>query len=190
MKKIWFGFVGLVLLAGCASLSGNEPRTVSKLVIGDLGLVAPPARAFAIYPVGNAAYLGSGSGAEMLVGMTRDAIRRTMEGKGYVLVAVSAEPDFIMGFGLGMESKITDEDIFRKTGMVAGLSTEGINQSAFQKGSILVAMFRPGDKEPAWRTLAQGMADMKKADAARKEAIDALVADMLSPVPPAGKETH
>jgi len=190
MKRLCIFLYVMVLTVGCASLSGNEPRIVSKLVTGDLGLVSPPARCFAFYPVGNAAYLGSGAGVEMVVGMTRDAILRTMEGKGYMLVEMAADPDFIIGFGLGVESKITDEDIFRKTGMVAGLSTEGINQAAFQKGSILVALFRPGGKEPAWRVLAQGMADMKKANASRKEAIDALVAGMLGPVPPAGKDVR
>ncbi|SCX92462.1 DUF4136 domain-containing protein [Desulfoluna spongiiphila] len=187
MKRLCIFLFVMVLTVGCASLSGNEPRTVSKLVTGDLSLVEPPARRFAIYPVVNGSYLAEGPDRDLIIGTTRDEIREIMVGKGYVPVSLAEEPDFIIGFGLGVESRITDEEIFKKTGLVAGLSTEGINQAAFQKGSILVALFKPGAKEPAWRVLAQGMAEMKKSEASRKQAIHELLAVMLSPVPPAGK---
>lgn len=187
MMKHFFHVVLALVLAGCATLSGgNEPQTkgtFSKVITGDLAFLSLTENRFAVYPGANGSYLSEGVDSERVLANTKASISQIMTDKGYVLVSMDEHPDFIIGFGLGLESKITDEEIFEKAGLVVGLSTEGINQKKFQKGTALVAIFTPGTKEPRWRALAQGLSDMKKAPEARKKAIHEVMTAMLSSVP-------
>lgn len=183
MKRFIIHLVLVLLLAGCVTTSGNGQRTVSKVITGDLAIFSSQNKRFAMYPSVNASYLAGGESSERAIANTKSSIAQIMVEKGYVPVPLNENPDFIIGFGLGLESKITDDEIFDKAGMVVGLSTEGINQKKFQKGTALVAVFAPGIKEPKWRVLTQGMSHMKKSDAARKENIHKLLISMLSSIP-------
>ncbi len=187
MKRFTLPFVFVLLLAGCVTTTGHNHPTINKVITGDLAIFSSPNKRFAMYPSVNASYLGRGESSERAINNTKSSIVQIMAEKGYTPVSINDNPDFIIGFGLGVESKITDDEIFDKAGMVVGLSTEGINQKKFQKGTALVAVFSPGNKEPRWRVLAQGMSHMKKSDGARKENIHTLLTSMLSPIPQAGK---
>jgi hypothetical protein len=190
MKKFSMSFVLVLVLVGCVPTSQNNHPTISKVITGDLAIFSSGNKRFAMYPSVNASYLPGGEGSERVIATTKNSICQIMGEKGYVLVPINENPDFIVGFGLGLESKITDDEIFDKAGMVVGLSTEGINPKKCQKGTALIAVFSPGPKEPRWRVLAQGISSMKKTDEARKESIHHLMALMLSSVPPVKKEAE
>jgi hypothetical protein len=183
MKRTALFFMLILLLTGCATSKGSAPRTVNKVISGDLAFISPEKTRFAMYPVVNDAYLKGGEGTDKLIADTRDSISRIMVEKGYDQVAIHENPDFFIGFGLGVESKISDDEIFEKAGMVAGLSTEGISQRRFQKGTVMVAVLVPGVKEPRWRVMAQGFSDKKVQKDVRMENLHQLLEAMLASIP-------
>ena len=183
MKRVGVLFVLLALLSGCATFSGDGQRTISKVITGDLTFLSSQTTRFAIYPSVNIAYLSGDSDRGLIVAQYRESIRGILVGKGYTQVPMDGNPDFIVGFGLGMASKISDEEIFDKTGLVVGLSADGVNAQKFQKGTVLVALFLPGSSKPQWQAQVQGFADMKKSDKSRREGTYRVLETMMDVIP-------
>ncbi|MGL6010143.1 MAG: DUF4136 domain-containing protein, partial [Shewanella oncorhynchi] len=67
-----------------------------------------------------------------------------------------------------------------------GLSTDGVNTQKYDKGTVVIALFKPtkiqGVDEPIWRVLAQGFGNIKKMDELT-ENFDSLIASMLANMP-------
>ncbi|BAJ03035.1 conserved hypothetical protein [Shewanella violacea DSS12] len=113
----------------------------------------------------------------------RFAITQIMESKGYRLVSIDESPDLLLGFGLALESDMSDAEILKQAGLVAGLSTAGSDTEQYEKGSVLVMLFKPKQLQAVWRVLAQGFTDFKQSGEQRQQRFDELISLMLGSIP-------
>lgn len=182
--RLVVNFMLVVLLMGCTTTEYTNNKQVTKIVTGSLTELTSQHKRFAWYPSQNKAFLPANVNRDLVISYTEEAITQIMQDKGYTLVPIDQEPDFLVGYGLALESQLSDEEIFEKVGMVVGLSIAGVDKDKFEKGSALIAIYQPNDREPQWQVLAQGFADTTKSKQSRKDNIYTVMMSMLSTVPP------
>lgn len=183
MKRLAANFFLVLLLIGCTTTESPDPQRITKIVTGDLTGLPSQQKSFAWYPVQNNAFLPANENRDLVMTNTETSITKIMQEKGYKLVSIEQDPDFLIGYGLALESQLSDDEIFGKVGMVVGLSIEGVDKDRFQKGTALVAIYLPGDDMPKWRVLAQGFTDTNKSKQSRRDNIYAVMLSMLNPIP-------
>ena len=183
MKRLAANLILVLLLIGCTTTEYPEAQRITKIVTGDLTNLPSQQKTFAWYPAQNKTFLPANENRDLVVNNTETSITKIMQKKGYNLVSIEHDPDFLIGYGLALESQLSDDEIFGKVGMVVGLSIEGVDKDRFQKGTALVAIYLPGDDMPKWRVLAQGFTDTNKSKQSRKDNIYAVMLSMLSPIP-------
>lgn len=150
---------------------------------GDLGFISDKTSRFAWHPSLENVVADERLDGDKVVRHMRASITQIMESKGYRLVPIDESPDLLLGFGLALESDMSDAEILSKAGLVAGLSTAGIDNEQYEKGSVLVVLFKPMQLEPVWRVLAQGFTDFKQSGKARQQRFDELISLMLRSIP-------
>jgi hypothetical protein len=185
MKRLASNLILVLLLMGCTTTEFPGVQQITKIVTGDLTNLPSQQKSFAWYPSENNAFLPANENRDLVMTNTETSITKIMQEKGYNLVQIEQNPDFLIGYGLALESHLSDDEIFGKVGMVVGLSIEGVDKDRFQKGTALVALYLPGDDMPKWRVLAQGFTDTNKSKQHRKDNIYAVMLSMLSPIPAA-----
>ncbi len=182
--RLVINFMLVVMLMGCTTTEYTNNKQMTKIETGSLTELSSEQKRFAWYPNPKKAFLPANVNRDRVISYTEDAITQILQEKGYTLVPIDQKPDFLVGYGLALESQLSDEEIFEKVGMVVGLSIDGMDKDKFQKGSALVAIYQPNDKDPQWQVLAQGFADTTKTKQSRKDNIYAVMMSMLSTVPP------
>ncbi len=150
---------------------------------GDLSFITDNSTRFAWHPSLEKIIADERVDSNKVVRQMHASITLIMESKGYRLVSNDESPDLLIGFGLALESDMSDADILKKAGLVAGLSTAGIDSKQYEKGSVLVALFKPMQVQPVWRVLAQGFTDFKQSSEQRKQRFDELISLMLGHIP-------
>ncbi|WP_144209467.1 DUF4136 domain-containing protein [Shewanella donghaensis] len=173
----------IVLLAGCTTyetVNSPAPSRMTMVTTGDLGFIPPAAKTFGWHPTMFSVHTANKLNDEELVRHMRQSITKIMQQKGYAYVSES--PSILVGFGMALESEMSDKEIMEKAGLVAGLSTNGVDDE-YEKGSVLVALFTPLRQDPIWRVLAQGFTDTGKKIDDREQRFDILTTRMLHAVP-------
>ena len=187
INKQWCVWVRLVavLLSGCAS---NEtcvdpvPTRITMVTSGDLSLISSSSKSFGWHPTMFTIHSANKLDDAELVRHMRLSITKIMEAKGYHYVEANDSPSMLVGFGMALESEMSDKEIMKRAGLVAGLSTKGVDDD-YEKGSVLVALFSPIRIQPVWKVLAQGFTDTDKPIEDREQRFDKLTSMMLNSVP-------
>ncbi|MFC1503611.1 DUF4136 domain-containing protein [Pseudomonadota bacterium] len=150
---------------------------------GNLSLLPTESKRFSWHPTLLKVYVSDDADAEKLVKHMQNAITKLMESRGYQLVPITDSPSVLVGFGLALESEMSDKEILNRAGLMVGLSTVGVDRNQYEKGSVLVAIFLPEQVLPLWRVLAQGLTDLKRSDEEREQRIDQIMARILKSIP-------
>ncbi len=188
LARLGAAFLLVGALAACVtSQTPVSPPATSKLtsvISGDLAPLSVGKGRYAWHPSLFVAHVADGENEDAVLWAARQAIVEVMADKGYEQVDLNEAPDFLLGFGVAMASKMDDETILKHVGLSAGLSDSGVDQARFEKGSVLVALFRPlTPSEPFWRHLAQGWADNQRNEAEAKARFSRVIETMLAPIP-------
>ncbi|MFT5808149.1 MAG: hypothetical protein ACI9LG_002450 [Moritella dasanensis] len=183
MIKQIIPFILMFMLTGCTTTEYVTTTPITKIITGDLTHFAQQQRTFAWYPGQSKTFLPDSVNATLLTEYTEAAIAKIMQDKGYTFIDDAQQADFLVGYGLAIESELSDEEIFDKVGNTVGLVLSHDQATEFQKGSALIAFYKPQILQPQWQVLAQGIAKNKASTQARKNNIYAVMHSMLNKVP-------
>lgn len=178
--------MSFMVLSGCSTSTATDiPVTRTTMVTsGELSLLSHSSKVFGWHPTMFKVHAPDSINSDAVVKLMQEAIIKTMEAKGYHLANAHETPSVLIGFGLALESEMSDKEILKRAGLVAGLSTDGVDDK-YEKGSVLVALFSPYNSMPIWRVLAQGFTELDKKSADREQRFERLISRMLTPVPEA-----
>jgi hypothetical protein len=153
---------------------------------GDLSELPSTAMTFTWHPKFQKIITDKRLDSQLVLQHMQAVLKQTLQSKGYRWIEDPLLADFQVGFGVAMGTEMSDEQILAVTGLVAGLSTDGVNTRKYDKGTVVIALFKPtkiqGVDEPIWRVLAQGFGNIKKMDELT-ENFDSLIASMLANMP-------
>ena len=171
----------LVIVSACTT-KDLEPALANRITMVTSGDVSLVSATYAWHQTMFSVHTKNKQDEEPLRDHLRQSVNKVMAAKGYQQVALTDSPQMLIGFGMALESEMSDTEILAKAGLVPGLSTHGVD-SKLEKGSVLIAFFNPLVKEPYWRVLAQGFTDHNKSVDKRAERFDDLSKVMLSAIP-------
>ncbi|MFT5788329.1 MAG: hypothetical protein ACI8SJ_000432 [Shewanella sp.] len=176
--------MGLMALTGCSTAPAMDiPTTRTTMVTsGDLSQLNSSSKVFGWHPTMFAVHASDKVDEQVVIAHMQHAITLALQAKGYHLATQHETPSILVGFGLALESEMSDKEILKRAGLVAGLSTQGVDDK-YEKGSVLVALFSPHYPMPIWRVLAQGFTELNKKPADREQRFEQLLSTMLKPVP-------
>ncbi|QQX78899.1 DUF4136 domain-containing protein [Shewanella sp. KX20019] len=175
--------IGLMALMGCSSSEVTDhPISTTMVSTGDLSQLNRSVRVFGWHPTMFAVHASDKVDEKVVIAHMQHAITQAMQAKGYRLATTNEVPSILVGFGLALESEMSDKEILKRAGLVAGLSTQGVDEK-YEKGSVLVAIFSPYNPMPIWRVLAQGFTELDKNPTAREQRFEQLLSTMLKPLP-------
>ncbi|MCL1143382.1 DUF4136 domain-containing protein [Shewanella gaetbuli] len=176
----FFMAASIMMLSGCATdhHSVAEHR-MTMVTSGDVSLAT---QTYAWHETMFSIHTANKMDEEELKRHLRQSVDKLMASKGYVLVANNQNPQMTVGFGMALESEMSDMEILAKAGLVPGLSTQDVSDE-YEKGSVLIAFFNPRINQPFWRVLAQGFTDPHKTVVNREVKFDELANMMLSNIP-------
>jgi len=120
----------------------------------------------------------------------KEATRRMMESKGYVYS--EANPDLLLNFFANVQEKQELRSVptmgyygYRR-GYYAGYGATAVETVTYKEGTLSIDLVEPKRKLLVWQATAEGSVS----DEARKNpgpAIDAVVTELMTPLPAAGK---
>jgi hypothetical protein len=183
MIKHFIPFILMLVLAGCTTTEYSNNYRLTKVITGSLTHYSQENSTFAWYPNQRKTFLPDSANKVLFTRYTTDAITRIMQDKGYTLVDDIQQADFLIGYGLTIESELSDEEIFDKVGSTVGLSLNHLDPKQFQKGSAFIAFYHRYTLQPEWQVLAQGITKNNKSEQERKNNIYAVMRSMLKQVP-------
>ncbi|MCU8006689.1 DUF4136 domain-containing protein [Shewanella sp. SM87] len=181
-------FSSVLGLTGCVTVTDNaaQPLRTTIVMSGDLSELPSMAMTFTWHPKFQKIITDKRLDQQPVLQHMQAVLKQTLQSKGYRWVEDPLLADFQVGFGVAMGTEMSDEQILAVTGLVAGLSTDGVNTQKYDKGTVVIALFKPtkiqGVDEPIWRVLAQGFGNIKKMDELT-ENFDSLIASMLANMP-------
>ena len=181
-------FSSVLGLTGCVTVTDNaaQPLRTTIVMSGDLSELPSTAMTFTWHPKFQKIITDKRLDQQPVLQHMQAVLKQTLQSKGYRWVEDPLLADFQVGFGVAMGTEMSDEQILAVTGLVAGLSTDGVNTQKYDKGTVVIALFKPtkiqGVDEPIWRVLAQGFGNIKKMDELT-ENFDSLIASMLANMP-------
>lgn len=181
-------FSSVLGLTGCVTVTDNaaQPLRTTIVMSGDLSELPSTAMTFTWHPKFQKIITDKRLDSQPVLQHMQAVLKQTLQSKGYRWIEDPLLADFQVGFGVAMGTEMSDEQILAVTGLVAGLSTDGVNTRKYDKGTVVIALFKPtkiqGVDEPIWRVLAQGFGNIKKMDELT-ENFDSLIASMLANMP-------
>ena len=181
-------FSSVLGLTGCVTVTDNaaQPLRTTIVMSGDLSELPSTAMTFTWHPKFQKIITDKRLDSQLVLQHMQAVLKQTLQSKGYRWIEDPLLADFQVGFGVAMGTEMSDEQILAVTGLVAGLSTDGVNTRKYDKGTVVIALFKPtkiqGVDEPIWRVLAQGFGNIKKMDELT-ENFDSLIASMLANMP-------
>lgn len=175
-----------LFMTACVSVPEEQDTSLSRTTIvasGELNLLHTSAiPTFALHPrLANVVPNEKINSYDVEI-LMRETIIKVMEQKGYQLVTLNDSPDMLVGYGFALGSSVSDQQILSKTGLVAGLSTHGVDMSEYEKGSVLIELYHPQQVDSVWRVLAQGFTNFEHEGEKRAERFEMLVNSMLGSV--------
>ncbi len=183
MKWISALLASAALTACVTSPVENENNFAIGVVIsGDFQFIPAGAKTYAWHPQSGVTYVDGSVDKKTLRHMFNDAIENTLAQKGYVRVTMEQSPNFVVGYGLAVESELSDEEIFTKTQLSTGIPTADFKED--EKGTLFIAMYNYPLLEPKWKALAQSGAkaehDPEHSERRINSYVDTVLRDMPS----------
>ncbi|GEM77948.1 DUF4136 domain-containing protein [Vibrio superstes] len=182
MKWLFAIAFALVLSACTTTTKPANNFAIGIVSSGDFQLIQPGAKTYAWHPKSGVAYVESGVSKKTLKHVFNEAISKSLEEKGYQRVSLKQQPNFIVGYGVAVESELNDDDLFDKTQLATGIPASDFG-NAEQKGTIFIAMYNYPLMELKWRALAQGAAAPELEPEKSEERIKSYVDTMLKEMP-------
>lgn len=192
-------FISTLGLSGCVTVEEDlaQPMRTTVVMSGDIGELPPQAKTYSWHPQLQKVFTDTRLPSESVLTYMQTRLQQQLQAKGYHYVDNANAADFLMGFGVSIGSTakgtapLSDAQILASAGLVAGLSTQGVDTQEYDKGSVLVAVFKPNplnevSEQLIWRVLAQGFADIDDKNQL-KERFDGLIDEMLMSFPIAGQ---
>ena len=165
----------LFLLNGCVTETSHEKSTINVITTGNINDIVSNKKYFSWHPKVNANYLNSVLNEKNTEQKFTSSLIKELEQKGYIYTSDTTQADFYIGYGLGVDTKITDQQILNKTGLNTGLQPSTISDE--NKASVFIAIYLINQPLSQWTVLAQGYTDT---DNERQNAIDELLKFMFS----------
>jgi hypothetical protein len=181
LRNLLLAAAGAVLLAACAT--GPEIRQDSNPAVNltslrTFGFFSPLATDKAGYET-------------MFTGRLKESTRRSMEAKGYVYS--ENNPDLLLNFYANVQDRQEIQTspfalgfYGYRGGMYGGFGTTDIQTVNYKQGTLSIDLVDAKKKVLAWQATAEG----RVSSSARRNpgpAIDAVVTEMMAPLPPAAK---
>ncbi|OCH22353.1 DUF4136 domain-containing protein [Aliivibrio logei] len=155
--KYFISFILLLTLSGCVSETYQEKSTINLVTTGDINNILQNKTTFAWHPKISANFLNKELNNRDIEQRFSQALKASLEQKGYLFTDDVSNADFYIGYGLGIEENIKDMAILEKTGLLTGIQPIGIDDNDdSQKASIFIALFLPNQPYQQWSVLAQG----------------------------------
>jgi len=92
----------------------------------------------------------------------RNEIIRYLKTKGYEYQPDPIQADVVIGFLFALEDDLADQKIQDKFGLLPGISSQGITDKRYEKGSVLLAVLDTRLEQVYWRSAMQGFVDFEK----------------------------
>ncbi|MCG9696901.1 DUF4136 domain-containing protein [Shewanella sp. Isolate11] len=179
----------LLLLTACVTEPQSKQKSqvqterIMTVASGDISFISSDNQRFALHPNFSKLAVDNTVDSNALMHRMQQAIIDTMMTKGYQHVHPQDMPDFLIGFGVAFESQLSDAQILQDTGMVAGLSEQGVDMSEYEKSSVLLMLFAANEVRPRWKVLAQGFTDLEQHLDESSERLHHLMHNMLAALP-------
>lgn len=146
----------LFTLSGCVSETYQEKNTVNLVTTGDINNTLQGKKNFSWHPTISANYLNKELNNRDTEQRFSQSLKSSLENRGFQFIENATDADFYVGYGLGLEENIQDEDILEKTGLLTGMQPIGVDNDDSKKASIFIAIFLPNEPYQRWSVLAQG----------------------------------
>ncbi|OBT15506.1 hypothetical protein A9264_13195 [Vibrio sp. UCD-FRSSP16_10] len=181
--KWLFAVAFAVVLSACTTTPPPANNFAIGIVTsGDYRFIGPGTKTYAWHPRSGKAYVAEEMNEGNIRHVFNDAISQSLAEKGYIRVPLQQQPDFVIGYGVALESALNDDQLFDKIQLSTGIPASDFNNSD-EKGSIVIAMYTYPLLELKWHSLAQGGADPKHDPEKNKQKIKSYVDSMLKDMP-------
>lgn len=179
----------LFALSACAELVEPEPNEAATL--GRTSLVytsdptfnPQPGNFYSWLPEATRVYGDQRVPEDSVEGVMRDAIRNELGARGYHYTASQADSDFMVGYTVALESALDDAAIVAKYGLQPGLVGSGVDNTRYEKGTLIVYLVEPGRMQVVWRAALQGLVVLDLPQEMREPRIRAAVNRVLARLP-------
>jgi len=194
MRKIVLGFAFLFVLAGCSSTTENavQERKATRVTVVSSAKPADVLPAFHTF-TWNEKYSRvlsaiNEDNEKNIQQYIRNQIIRYLETKGYEYQPDPAQADVVIGFLFALEDDLADQEIQDRFGLLPGVSSSGVTDKRYEKGSLLFAVLDNNLKQVYWRSAMQGFVDFEKDRSdPNNESFQAVLEMMMGGFPNAGR---
>ncbi|GEA51909.1 hypothetical protein VIN01S_27130 [Vibrio inusitatus NBRC 102082] len=175
-----------MLLSACVTSTPERENNFAVGVVssGDFQFISKNMSTYAWHPNSGKAFIEEKDQEQSLRQVFDKAIENELAKKGYFRVELSQSPDFVVGYGLALESQLSDDMLFSKTQLSTGIPADDFHNSD-EKGSLVIFMFNFPLLEPKWRALAQSGADLERDPEEHQQQISRYVDTILREMPTA-----
>ncbi len=185
----WLTIAPLFALSACAELVEPEPDEAAAL--GRTSLVhtsdpdfkPQPGDFYSWLPEATHVYRDQRIPEGSVEGVMRDAIRTELGARGYRYTASRADSDFLVGYTLALESALDDAAIAARYGLQPGLVGTGVDNSRYEKGTLIVYLVNPARMHVVWRAALQGLVVLDLPPDMREPRIRAAINRVLARLP-------
>lgn len=174
--KYLLSFVLFIFISGCVSETTEEKSTINLVTIGNINDVIAGKHSFSWHPTISANYLNTELNDNNTEQKFITSLKNELIQKGFIYTDNPTQADFYIGYGLGIDSAISDQQILNKTGLLTGLQPLNITDEEKNKASVFIALFLPNQVNASWTILAQGYTNT---DNNRKNAMNELLQFMF-----------
>lgn len=175
--KYLLSFVLLIFISGCVSETNEEKSTINLVTIGNINDVIAGKHFFSLHPTITDNYLNTELNKNNTEQQFIESLKNELIQKGFIYTDNPLQADFYVGYGLGIDSTISDEQILNKTGLLTGLQPLNSADEEKNKASVFIAVFLPNQINASWTILAQGYTNT---DNNRKSAMNELLQLMFN----------
>ncbi|CAM3087342.1 DUF4136 domain-containing protein [Vibrio rarus] len=184
MKSLFSLALVLFLSACTTSPQPSNNFAIGIVSSGDYQFISSNAKTYAWHPRSGQTFVDDQNDGVTIKHVFNDAISQSLAEKGYIRVPLQQQPDFLVGYGVALESALNDRELFDKIKLSTGIPAADFANSE-QKGSIVIAMYSYPLMELKWHALAQGGANATPQPASEesKLKIKSYVDSMLRDLP-------
>jgi len=168
---------------GCESPTFNElpshMRQVSVTAIDGPGSPLPSSGTWSWMSGSGVSLHNPAVDSGFVEAVIRDAIEVELAERGWTRGSSSGS-DMFVGYVAALSEEMSDSDLIRRFGLSPGLSSAGIRHG---KGSLVLLVSTPGNSAPAWRGVAQALADLELSNEVREQRVRGAVNVLVSNIP-------
>jgi len=179
----------LLMLSACAEMTSPESSEAAALgrtslvYTSDPDFKPQPGDFYAWLPEAIQVYRDQRIPEGSVEGVLRKAIRDELGARGYRYTASQASSNFLVGYAVALESALDDAAIAAKYGLQPGLVGSGIDNTRYEKGTLIVYLVEPGRMRVVWRAALQGLVVLDLPPEMREPRIRAAVSQVMARLP-------